>query len=53
MYITNADAEKKVLDAMKKCEALAPEEIDQDLAHASPLTKRLLEVPFPSKFKIP
>ena len=28
MQIINADAEKKVLEVMKKCKALAPEEID-------------------------
>ena len=39
MQIAYADVEKKVLEAMKKYRAPTLEEIDQDLALASPLTK--------------
>ena len=53
IQIVKAEVERKVMEAMRKCGALVPEEINQDLAHASPLAKQLLEVPFPSKFKIP
>ena len=41
------------MEALKKYGPLAPKEVDQDLAYTSPLAKPLLEVPFPSKFKIP